>query len=241
MSTRVVLLAALAAGAASLVVPTALGYDAWAWMVWGRELSHGELATTAGPSWKPLPALVVAPVALVADGAAPGVWLALVRAAALLALVLAFALGRRLAGTVAGVVAAAILALGADLYRTALLGSSEPVLIALVLAALLALFDDRPRVALAALAAAGLVRPEVWPFIGLLGLWLIVREPGSRVYAVAVSALAPVVWLGLDWAGSGSPLHAGEVARTPTAPAKSVNRNARMRSSGPSLMRNVSS
>jgi len=82
VSTRTATLVALAVGAASLVVPTALGYDAWAWMVWARELGRGDLATIAGPSWKPLPALVVAPVTLVADAAAPWVWLALVRAAA---------------------------------------------------------------------------------------------------------------------------------------------------------------
>ena len=217
MSARVALAAAAAIGAASLLVPSALGYDAWAWMVWARELAHGELATTAGPSWKPLPALLIAPVALVADAAAPAVWLAVVRAAAVLALLLAFALGRRVAGTAAGLTAAALLATGADLYRTALLGSSEPLLVALVLGAVLLLMDARPLGALAALAAAGLIRPEAWPFIALLGLVLVVQERGARrALVVVLAAAAPAIWLGLDWAGSGSPLHAGEVARVPT-------------------------
>ncbi len=216
MSARAATLVALAIGAASLVVPTALGYDAWAWMVWARELGRGDLATIAGPSWKPLPALVVAPVTLVADASAPWVWVALVRAAAVGALMLAFALGRRLAGTAAGVVAAVVLALSADLPRTALPGSSEPVLVALLLAALLAILDDRPRLALAAAAAAGLVRPEAWPFIAVLALWILVRRRGARGFALIVGALAPVVWLGLDWAGSGNALNSGDVARIPT-------------------------
>ena len=37
-------------GAASLALPATLGYDAWAWTVWGRQLAHLDLATTAGPA-----------------------------------------------------------------------------------------------------------------------------------------------------------------------------------------------
>ncbi len=33
-------------------------YDPWAWLIWGRELVHLDLDTGAGPSWKPLPALI---------------------------------------------------------------------------------------------------------------------------------------------------------------------------------------
>ena len=51
-------------GAASLALPATLGYDAWAWTVWGRQLAHLDLATTAGPSFKPLPVLVLAPLSV---------------------------------------------------------------------------------------------------------------------------------------------------------------------------------
>ena len=50
-------------GALSLALPSEASYDPWAWLVWGRELAHLNLDTTAGPSWKPLPVLVTALVA----------------------------------------------------------------------------------------------------------------------------------------------------------------------------------
>ena len=41
--------AALLAGFASLALPATLGYDAWAWTVWGRQLAHlGQTALPAG-------------------------------------------------------------------------------------------------------------------------------------------------------------------------------------------------
>ena len=70
--------AALIAGALSLLLASALGYDAFAWQVWGRGLAHLSLDTTGGPSWKPLPVLVDAPLSVLGD-AAPLIWLALVR------------------------------------------------------------------------------------------------------------------------------------------------------------------
>ena len=54
-------LACVALAVVSLVVPASLAFDAWAWLVWGRETLHLDLATTAGPAWKPLPVLVTTP------------------------------------------------------------------------------------------------------------------------------------------------------------------------------------
>src|SRR5207249_4254555 len=85
-----------------------------------------DLATTAGPSFKPLPVLALAPLSALGD-ATPAVWMGLMRAAAVLSLLLAYRLGARLAGPLAGAVAALGLALSADLYRTALLGSGDPL------------------------------------------------------------------------------------------------------------------
>src|SRR3954465_8084033 len=96
--------AALLAGFASLALPATLGYDAWAWTVWGRELAHLDLATTAGPSFKPLPVLVLAPVSVL-GGAAPVVWMAAMRACAVGSLLLAYRLAARVAGPVAGAAA----------------------------------------------------------------------------------------------------------------------------------------
>ena len=56
------------------------------------------------------------------------------------------------------------------------LGNSEGLLAAAVLWAVVAHLGGRERAALVLLTAAGLMRPEVWPFLGLYGLWLWKRE-----------------------------------------------------------------
>jgi hypothetical protein len=209
-----VALAALA-GAASLALPATLGYDAWAWTVWGRQLAHLDLATTAGPSFKPLPVLTLAPLSVL-GGATPAVWMGLMRAAAALSLLLAYRLGARLAGPLAGAVAALGLALSADLYRTALLGSAEPVLIALTLGAADRHLAGRRDWALVLIALAGLIRPEAWVLLGAYGVFAWLREPGLRPLATAAVVIPPVLWLGMDWIGSGNPLHASSTATSAT-------------------------
>jgi hypothetical protein len=203
------------AGALSLAVPAAMGYDAWAWMVWGRELAHLDLATTGGPSFKPLPVIVVAPLSVL-GGIAPAVWLAGMRACAVASLLLAYRLGTRLAGPAAGAVAAVGLALSADLYRTALLGSAEPALIALTLGAVDRHLDSRRDWALVLVAVAGLIRPEAWVLLGAYGVYVWLREPRLRALVAAAVVLPPALWLGLDWAGSGDPLHASSTATEAT-------------------------
>ena len=188
---------------ASLLVAHALGYDAWAWMVWARQLAHGHLNTAGGPAFKPLPVLVVAPFVRLGD-AAPLIWLAAMRTAALSSLVVAYRLGARLAGPVAGVTAAALIAMGPDVYRTALYGSSEPLLVLLLLLAATRWAERRPRPALALLGVAGLLRPELWPIVVALAV-LLTRRERRLSPLVAVAALAPpAVWLGLTWIGSGT-------------------------------------
>jgi hypothetical protein len=206
--------AAALAGAASLALPATLGYDAWAWTVWGRQLAHLDLATTAGPSFKPLPVLALAPLSLL--GATPVVWMGLMRACAALSLVLAYRVGARLAGPLAGAVAALSLALSADLYRTSLLGSAEPVLIALTLGAVDRHMAGRRDWALVLVALAGLIRPEAWVLLGLYGAYVWLREPALRPLAVAAVVVPPALWLGLDWIGSGNPLHASSTATSAT-------------------------
>ncbi|MBA3327150.1 MAG: hypothetical protein H0T43_02465, partial [Solirubrobacterales bacterium] len=80
--------ACLALAGASLALPYEPVYDAWAWLVWGRELAGLGLDLSAGPSWKPLPVLVTTPLAAAGD-AAPALWLVVARAGWLLAIVLA--------------------------------------------------------------------------------------------------------------------------------------------------------
>src|SRR5258708_7038364 len=49
-----VVIGCLAAAALTLLFAWPPGADPCAWLVWGREVTHLDLATTGGPSWKPL-------------------------------------------------------------------------------------------------------------------------------------------------------------------------------------------
>src|SRR5450432_4250280 len=89
---------ALIAGAVSLRLPTTPNYDPWVWVIWGREIVHGQLSTTGGPTLKPL-ALVFTTIVAPFGSAAPNMWLAIARAGALVAVALTFVLTTRLART----------------------------------------------------------------------------------------------------------------------------------------------
>ncbi len=219
--------ACLVVGALTVLIAPALGYDAWAWMVWARELTQLSLDTTGGPSWKPLPVLISAPFAWL-DGLAPVVWLALVRGAALYSLWLAGRCAARLAGAPAAAAAAAFAALAlllsTDLPRTALFGSSEPLLVALLLGAVLLWLNGDPLRALALIALAGLIRPELWLLGFVAGLWLAHTLPTRRPQLALLIVAPPLIWMLLDWAGSGGLAQGAQTAQstTPTSAARAA-------------------
>lgn len=190
-------------------------YDAWGWIVWGREIFDPQqsLSTLGGPAWKPLPVIFTAGLSLLGGGA-PGAWLVVARAGGLLALVLAFVLGRRLAGTVAGAFAAASLALSQGWLLDLSWGACDPLLVVAVLGAILLQLDGRDEGALLAAFAAALVRPEVWPFFGLLVLWGWRNKTVRRPLAAALALLVPALWLGPDWYSTGNPFTGSHLARS---------------------------
>jgi len=205
--------ACTALAAASLLIADEPVYDAWAWLVWGRELADLDLDTTSGPSWKPLPVLIAVPLSLVGD-AAPQLWLVLVRAAWLLSLVLAAELAYHLTAPyprrlriAAGAFAALALALLFDdvtmWARQAAGGMSEPLLVALVLGAVRAGLAGRVPAALGLLALAALVRPEAFPLLVLYAAWSWRARPRARALAVALALAVPVLWLAPDLLGTG--------------------------------------
>src|SRR4051794_15850813 len=105
--------ACLALALASLALPSGATYDPYAWLIWGRDLAHMDLATGGtGTSWKPLPALLDALLTPLGGGAARG-WLVVARAGALFAVFMSFRLAWRLAPREGGVGAPPIRA-GAD-------------------------------------------------------------------------------------------------------------------------------
>ncbi len=211
----------LGLGALSLLMVSAPTYDPWAWIIWGREITHLDLVTTEGPSWKPLPVLFTTPFALVGDDAAPGLWLAVARAGGLLAFVMAYRLGARLAGPVAGLIAAGSLFLADEFIRNFWRGNSEGLLVAFVLWAVERHLDGRRMHAFLLGFAASLLRPELWPFWGLYGLWLVwqARDGETRRRDAAVvfgsGALAIVLWFLPEYLGSGDWLRAASRALDP--------------------------
>jgi MFS family permease len=215
--------AALALAAVSLLLPFFPVYDPWAWLVWGRELLHGGFETASGPSWKPLPVLIAAPLSL-RGGAAPQAWLLIARAGWLCAPLLAGLLAARLSGAETGhwrwaaaAVAAGSVALTWDTFTPPLRqftgGLSEPLLVALVLGAVWADLDERRGWVLGLGTAAALLRPEVWPFLAIW-TWYAARDrPRLRATAIAVAVLLPLAWFVPDIVGAGTPLEGGETAR----------------------------
>ena len=213
--------ASLALAAVSLLLPWALAFDPWSWLVWGREVTRLELDTAGGPSWKPLP-VVATTILTLAGGAAPALWLVLARAGGLLAIAGAAALAGRLAGGVAAVAAAAAMALSDWWLLNTALGNSEGLLAAAAVWAVVAQLAGRHRIALALLLAAALLRPEAWPFLGgyALLLWRTGREP---LGLLAVTLLpVPLLWFGPDVLGAGGALGASSAARGTASPQSAV-------------------
>ena len=190
------LLACLGLAALSLLMVSAPTYDPWSWIIWGREITQWDLVTAEGPSWKPLPVFFTTPFAPFGDDAAPALWLVVARASGLLAFAMAFRLGTRLAGPWAGLIAAVALFLADEFIFNFVRGNSEGMLVAVVLWAVERHLDGRFTQAFVLGFAAALLRPEVWPFWGLYGLWLLYRTPDRRTAMLVFGsgAAALVLW-----------------------------------------------
>jgi len=214
---------ALVIAALSLLIPSTPSYDPWAWLVWGREIVHVNLQTTAGPSWKPLPMPFTTVFALFGK-AQPDLWLLVARAGAVVAVVMvgriAWRLTRQLAdrGSDAGgaprllrlaaPLLAALIAVGSLVNSSGFitdnaLGYSEGLATALVLIAVDSYMDGARRRAFVIGFFAALDRPELWCFWGPYGLYLWWRDPGARKLVLPLFALIPVVWFLPELWGSG--------------------------------------
>ncbi|HET8976613.1 MAG TPA: hypothetical protein VFN87_00555 [Solirubrobacteraceae bacterium] len=208
----------LGAGALSLLIPSTPSYDPWSWLLWAREIVHGHLViTTGGTSWKPLPMIFTIPFALFGK-VAPNLWLIVARAGALGAVIMVFRIAFRLttrviglfgepgesAGRVAviapalvsGIIGAVALGLSASggFLSANTLGYSEALATALLLISIDRLLDGRPRQAFAVGFLVALDRPETWLFWGLLGLWLLWKDPPSRVWVIGSAIVVLAAW-----------------------------------------------
>jgi hypothetical protein len=218
------LVAALAiAGAIVFVAATGMrpGYDPFGWMVWGHQVLYGSLNTSGAPSWKPLTFVFTLPYALFGH---TQVWLWSVTsvtgtiAAGVFAGRLAFRLtgpvlpSRRFAPFVAGAFAG-VAVMGIQTWpHLVLIANSDPLVVALLLAAIDAHLGGHRRWAFAALVFASLDRPESWAFTGCYGVWLFWTDRRARIAVPLVLLLIPAVWFVVPGLTSKSWFSAGDLA-----------------------------
>ncbi|MBV8220710.1 MAG: hypothetical protein JO325_19780 [Solirubrobacterales bacterium] len=201
------------AAISAAVLPTVPSYDPWAWISWGREVTdpHLSFAISGGPSWKPLPVVFTTVWALFGSAAAPTLWVITARAGGLLGIVAAYLLASRLirgprwAKIAAGLIAGAGIVITQAWWNEMFRGTSEPMLIATALWAVVAHLDGRRGWAFSLGVATSLIRPEAWPLIIVYAAWLWFKEPRLRVLIVVGLFSIPFLWFAPPWIGSGQP------------------------------------
>jgi hypothetical protein len=214
--------AALVAAAIVFVAVTRMraGYDAYGWLVWGRQTLHWNLDTNGAPSWKPLTFLFTLPYAP-AGRAQPWLWMVTAVSLTLAGSVFAARIAYRLTGPsparpYAPIVAAAFAALSLlaldDYSHQVLIATSDTVDVALCLAAIDCHLSRRPRLAFLMLILASLGRPEAWPFAGLYAVWLWRAIPSMRLAAVVGIAAIPMLWFGISALTAKTWFRAGDLA-----------------------------
>jgi hypothetical protein len=219
----VLVAAAVLAGAAAWVLLTDMrpSYDAFGWLDWGRQVLHWDLDTNGAPSWKPLPFLFTLPYALV--GANPQVWLWMVTATAgaLAGAVFAARIAHRLSGPcperrwapLAAGAFAGLAVLGLRGYSgLVLISNSDPMVVALCLAAVDSHLSGRRRLAFVLIVLVSFGRPEGWAFAGLYAIWSFRVDRSMRPLAVAGLVLIPLAWFVVPALTSHSWLTAGDLA-----------------------------
>ncbi|HUY58838.1 MAG TPA: hypothetical protein VMV16_03935 [Solirubrobacteraceae bacterium] len=214
-------LLALALSALSLLFPSTPSYDPYSWLIWGREIFHGQLHIAGGSSWKPLPVIFTTVFALFGS-AQPNLWLVVARAGAVVTALMSVRLTVRITWSLVSqsrvgalrrgeswlgrtvAVAPAVLAGAAVLICTTftrgypvnmMLGYSEGVMTAAFLIAVERAWDGHHRQAFALGIIPCLDRPEVWLLWGLYGLWLMRRERGARLLVIGLGILMLALWV----------------------------------------------
>ena len=203
------------------------GYDPYGWLVWGKLTLHLNLDTNGAPSWKPLPYLFTVPYAVFGHYAL-WVWMVTSVAISLSGLVFAWRIAFRLVGAdparryaayVAGLFAAVCVLLIQDPIAPAnylhylLSAESDTMIVALCLAAIDCHLAGRHRWAFWMWFLGSLGRPEVWPFLGLAGLWMWRYVPSFRRWLYIALGLLIVFWFGIPGISSKSFFTAGNIAQ----------------------------
>jgi hypothetical protein len=225
---RASLLVVLGSAAGLLVVSllvllwakTRPGFDPYGWLVWGRQTVAGNLDTNAAPSWKPLPYLFTAPYGLFGHYQL-WLWMVTSLAVSLAGAVFAGRIAFRLTPSgpdrrYAAWAAAAFAAVGyfgiSSYWHYMLSAQSDPMIVALCLAAIDCHLGGRYRWAWVLGALAALGRPEVWLFLGAYSVWAWLRVPSMRWLIVGGIVLLVLLWFGIPALTSRSPFVAASNA-----------------------------
>jgi hypothetical protein len=189
------------------------GFDPYGWLVWGHQTLHLNLDTNAAPSWKPLPYLFTVPYAL-GGHYEMRLWMITAVSISLAGCVFAGRItyrlvnpppDRRWAGIVAAVFAGLAL-LGIQNYAHYVLSAqSDPMIVALILAAIDCCLYRRPRAAFLLGVLASLGRPEAWPFLAALSLWMWLRVPRTRWLVAGGWVALVLLWFGIPALTSRTP------------------------------------
>jgi hypothetical protein len=202
----------LAALIGFLAIPTYPIYDTQYYLLWGREIAHGQL-----PSFTVYEAATEHPLA-VGWGVVMSIFgnaeqrLAVLCAIASF-LLLAWGVYRLTRTAFSPIVAATAVALLLTRFNFMFLAARGYVDLtycaAIVWAA--ALEIERPRrgtPVFVVLLAAELIRPDAWLLAGLYWLWCAPKASwAERFRWAAIVAAGPVIWVALDWVVTGQPLH----------------------------------
>ncbi|MGZ4310625.1 MAG: hypothetical protein ACXVR1_00835 [Solirubrobacteraceae bacterium] len=197
-------------------------YDGFGFLVWGRQVLHWNLNTDGAPSWKQLPFLFTLPYA-VAGRSQMWLWMITAVAGAVAGSVFAARVAYRLTGPAperryapyVGGAFAGIAVLGMNTYsHLVMIANSDPIIVALCLAAIDCHLSRRPRLAFTMLVLASLGRPEAWVFAGLYGLWVLWRVPALSARALVVAGLLfiPAFWFSIPAITSHSWFISGDLA-----------------------------
>jgi hypothetical protein len=206
--------AAMCAGAliGYFAFPTYPTYDSFYALLWGRDLLHLHLpdfGVYRAPTEHPLAIAFGMLCSIFGQGGAR-----LMVLGSIVSFVIAVAgmyrLGRLCFGPVVGLVAALLLLSRFFVENLAAQGYLDISYVALIVWAIV-LELERPRrgaPVLLTLAAAGLLRPDAWVLSGAYWLWCSWRaDNGTRLRYLALAAIAPVLWAGLDAVVTGNPLY----------------------------------
>ncbi|MEA2381067.1 MAG: hypothetical protein QOH72_1038, partial [Solirubrobacteraceae bacterium] len=205
---------AVAAIAAWALVPTYPNYDTYYHLDWGRELLHGVKPTFtayAAPTEHPLFLALCAVLGLFGGDADRLV--VLVCALSLVGLAWGtYRVGEAVFGRWPGLLGAAFVGSSFAFLLYAARAYVDVPFLAIVLwaAAVEARMPRRGRPVMALLVVAGLLRPEAWVLAGAYWLWcawpLSPSVRGLRLDLLALAAVAPLVWAGVDLWDTGDPL-----------------------------------